>query len=156
MEELTEHQTKIQLLLNILNGVKKKKYRKKGPWKEKKLGSRVELKCNNCSKKYYIWPSQLKQRLTRNNPSSLCCSVKCKAEYESIERKKMDKWQISICQNVFCAKKYYKRKIYDKQKYCSKECSHYVMTTEYKQKKEILQKAKQINDKRTNANLFKR
>ena len=32
----TEHQQKIQLLLNILQGVKKKKYRKKGPWRKGK------------------------------------------------------------------------------------------------------------------------
>ena len=153
----TEHQQKIQLLLNILQGVKKKKYRKKGPWRKgKSVANKVKLKCNNCSKIYYIWPSQYKQRLTRNNPSSLCCSVKCKAEYESIERKQMNKRVLQICQNVFCGKKFYYLRSGHPRKYCSKECSIDVRTNDYKIKLRIHTTAKKDYEKRTNANLFKR
>lgn len=153
----TEHQQKIQLLLNILQGVKKKKYRKKGPWRKgKSNANKVKLKCNNCSKVYYIWPSQYKQRLKRNNPSSLCCSVKCKAEYESIERCKMNKRALQVCQNIFCGKKFYYLRSAIARKYCSRACSADAQTNDYKLKLSIHIAAQKDYAKKTNANLYKR
>lgn len=154
----TEHQEKIQLLLNLLQGVKKKKYRRKGPWKKgKSVANKIKLKCNNCSKVYYLWPSQYKQRIKkRNNPSVLCCSVKCKSEYDSIQNRDMKKWGLGTCYNIFCQKKFYYLRSGGLRKYCSKDCANYAITNEYQLKLDIQTRAKKEYEKKTNANLFKR
>lgn len=153
----TEHQKKIHFLLCLLQGIKKKRYRRKGPWKKgRSIKNKVKLKCNNCSKIYYIWPSQYKQRMKRNNPSTLCCSVKCKAEYESIQLRDMTKWRLGICNNIFCKKKFHYILSRGNRKYCSLECSSYTQTSEYKLKVTVQEKANKELSKKTNSNLFKR
>jgi len=81
--------------------------------------NKIEVKCKNCDKQEYVYPSRAKNYST--------CSLKCMSEYNS---KRYSENITKICE---ICKKYFKTKKshLDRRKYCSKNCQAIAYKNKY-------------------------